>query len=364
MKVLLIAGSFNQGGAEYQILTLAELLHAKGNEVYVVALTDYDFYKPYLNEHSIPFHCLKNSDNSFKRIWQTSRFIKKFKPESIITFMKVPSMATIIARMMSGVTCTLLLSERTALVMPLRDFFHFTMWHFADVITTNSVTKVDYFKRNFPLLYKKLHLITNIYGKEKLELPLPIRLSASGDTFNFVFIGRVSPEKNLLILCKALARLKASGQMFVFNLYGDTRNATHLLALKQLIQQLELEENIVFHGPVPASALKEIYNQADLVCLLSEYEGFSNVLAEVLINGSVALASNIPENAFIIQDDINGFLVDNKSIDSIFNGLMKFISISDQDRYAMKLRNRERALGMFDREKVYHQFMKLLNKQY
>lgn len=361
MKILFIAGSFNQGGAEYQILTLAELFLSKGNEVYVLSLTDYDFYKPFLHENNIPYHCLKNSDNSYKRIWQTSRYIKKFNPDAIITFMKVPSMAAIIARLLSGVKCTLLLSERTALVMPTRDFFHFSMWHFADVITTNSVSKVDYFKRNFPLLYKKLHLITNIYGREKLTLALPVRHSTSGDKFNFVFIGRISPEKNLLILCKALARLKLSGHRFVFNLYGDTRNASYLVELKTLIQQLNIEGDIIFHGPVPSQSLSVIYNQADLICLLSEYEGFSNVLAEVLINGSIAMASNIPENAFIIQNDINGFLVDNKSVESIYNGLIKFIFLSDQMRYEMKLRNRERALEMFDRERVYCQFMSLLN---
>ena len=43
MRIFFLAGSFNQGGAEYQLLALANLMQRKGHQVHVLAITDYDF---------------------------------------------------------------------------------------------------------------------------------------------------------------------------------------------------------------------------------------------------------------------------------------------------------------------------------
>lgn len=361
MKVLFVSGSFNQGGAEYQILCLARLMKEKGHEIFVLAITDHDFYKPFLKNNGIQFSCLGNDTNKLKRVWQTSRFIRQYRPDAIVSFLKVPGLVTIFARMLSGVKCRLLLGERTAFVMPVRDFFHFIFWHLANAVTTNSVSKLEYFKRNFPLLRKKLHLVANIYDIQAFEGFVPERAFSPDKPVNIVYVGRVAPEKNLYILIESLARLKKRFSGFVFNIYGDTKHVSYKAQLEELIHRLDMDNHVIFHGPHSAAALKSVYNQADLLCLLSEYEGFSNVLAEAMIHGCVILSSNIPENASVVSHGVNGFLVDNKNIDSIAGGIEAFLDLSNAEKLEIRKRNREKALKIFDREAAYQQYLRLLN---
>jgi glycosyltransferase involved in cell wall biosynthesis len=314
-----------------------------------------------LESKGIPYQCLSNLDSTFKRVWQLSRFIKSFGPDAIITFMKVPSMASIIARALSGVKCRLMVSERTALVKPFRDFIHFSIWHFADVITTNSISKVDYFKRNFPFIHRRLHLITNIYDHDVFTEPKETQSKRLSHDFNFIFVGRISPEKNLEILLRSLGKVSSLGYDFSFNIYGDIRNSSYYLRLNNVIDELKLNDKVFFHGPTKPEDLKVIYRHCDLVCLLSEYEGFSNVLAEVLINGSIALTSNIPENAYIIKDNENGFLVRNDDIDSITNGFLRYIRLDRDKRSIIRENNVSRAQVLFNRDRIYEMVIGLLN---
>ena len=73
MKILLITGSLNQGGAEYQIIKLAELFREKGHEVELFALTDYKHYLNYVNENKIKYTHLLNEQSRLKRIFLTSK---------------------------------------------------------------------------------------------------------------------------------------------------------------------------------------------------------------------------------------------------------------------------------------------------
>ena len=363
MRIFFLAGSFNQGGAEYQLLALANIMQQKGHIVHVLAITDYPFYKDYLKQRNISFECLSNGDSYLKRIWLVSRKFRSFRPDAIISFMKVPGMVAVAGKLMSGVNACLLLGERTALVKPVRDFFHFNAWRFADVITTNAVSKIDYFKRNFPSFSKKLTLVSNIYEKQLMDFSFErVKMPVEDEPINLVFVGRVAPEKNLLVLLQALHSLKEGNQRFRLSIYGDTRHKNYYEELVDYIQSNNLDDIVAFKGPVSAADLKNVYLQTDLLCLLSEYEGFSNVLAESLIHGCIILSSNIPENAAVIKDGENGFLVSTKDFHSVESGLVRFFSLTQEDKAIMRKRNFDKARVLFDQEKVYQTYLALLQQ--
>ena len=103
MKVLFITGSLNQGGAEFQILQLAKLFQEKGNEVEVFAITNYSFYKPFVIKNSLKYTHLENNHNKLKRVLQTSKKIKQFQPDLIISYLKIVSKVAVIAKIISNV---------------------------------------------------------------------------------------------------------------------------------------------------------------------------------------------------------------------------------------------------------------------
>jgi glycosyltransferase involved in cell wall biosynthesis len=362
MNILFVAGSFNQGGAEYQLLALANLMKNRNNNVFVLALTDYDFFKPFLIKNGIEFRTLRNDESTFLRVLQLTKFIRSRKPDVIISFMKVPAMASIIAKMLSGVKCKLLLSERTALIQNPRDIFHFSMWHYADMVTTNSISKFNYLNVKFPLLRKKLNLVYNIYDNDCFENEFKIEIPFSVKKTDFVFVGRISPEKNLRNLIEALGEIKRLKISFKFNIYGDTRNETYSREIYDLIKTNGMEDCVFLNGTRNSEELKLIYKSSGLLFLLSEYEGFSNVLAEALINGCIVLVSNIPENTQVIKDGENGFCVESASRESIVSGLMRYMNLSDSELERMSTNNFRKAEEVFNLDAAYLKYISIINE--
>jgi GalNAc-alpha-(1->4)-GalNAc-alpha-(1->3)-diNAcBac-PP-undecaprenol alpha-1,4-N-acetyl-D-galactosaminyltransferase len=361
MRILFVSGSFNQGGAEFQILSLANLMSKHGHEVYVIALTDYDFYKNYLSENKISFHCLSNNDKKLSRILQLSSFIKQYQPDAIIAFLKNTSLATILAKIVSGWKCKLLLGERTALVKPFRDFFHFSLWHYADVVTTNSVSKFEYFKKYFPLLRRKLSLVKNVYAESAYLLAENKEIIFDNAYMNIVYVGRVSPEKNIHKLISSFGRLANRHNNMRLHLFGDSKNLRYKQQLDNIISDAGISDLIFFRKAVSFENLKMIYKQADLICLLSDYEGFSNVLAESMMQGCIPLVSNIPENTQVVTPGYNGIVVDISDSESIDKGLIGFLSLDTTRIAEMRATNRRIISEFLDPEFIYRDYIKLLS---
>lgn len=356
MKIMLLAGSLNQGGAEFQIISLAKLFIDKGHEVEVFALTDHDFYLPFIRTNSIKYTCLKNDQSKIKRIFLTSKKIQDSKPDIIISYLKVVSQVAIVARILSRTKSKVIVGERTSLIKPWHDHYYFNLLLFANHITVNSVSKIDYLKKKFPLLKSRLSFVPNIIDIQKFS---PIGIKNSDKTLKIAFVGRISPEKNVLSLVHAAIKLLKDGYEFDLDLYGSTNNKPYSREVSELIENSTYNESINFKGP--AVEVNLVYNEIDLLCLISSYEGFSNVLAEALSCGVPVITSDIQENRYLVDDSLNGFLVDPNDVDDIANGIKKFLNLSATEIEKIRKNNRDKAVKLFDKEKIYQKFISIIN---
>ena len=225
MKVLFITGSLNQGGAEFQILQLAKLFQEKGNEVEVFAITNYSFYMSFIFENNLKYSYLDNDQNKFKRIIQTSKKIKQFKPDLIISYLKIVSKVALIAKIISNVKVPVIVGERTSDIQPLHDKVHFNLMRLANAVTVNSISKLNYLKTNFKAISNKTHFFPNILDVNEISF---LDKKCDQSILHLGFIGRISPEKNILEMIKAVGLLKEKGKEIRFSIYGDGRNADYL----------------------------------------------------------------------------------------------------------------------------------------
>ena len=106
----------------------------------------------------------------------------------------------------------------------------------------------------------------------------------------------------------------------------------------------------------------EVHKKIDLLILISDYEGFSNVISEALASGLPVITSAIPENEYLIEDTVNGFVVNHKDVLSIANGIEKFINLSAIDKNKMGSNNRKNAEAIFDKNSLYENYMNLIAK--
>ena len=117
-----------------------------------------------------------------------------------------------------------------------------------------------------------------------------------------LFVGRLDIQKNVPLFLRALAGV--SGH-FETTLVGAGELEGQL---KQAAAELQLK-NVHFHGRADGSELRELYRNADVFVLPSEYEGMPLVLLEALAMGLPIVATDIPGNRDLVVHGGNGLRV-------------------------------------------------------
>lgn len=123
-----------------------------------------------------------------------------------------------------------------------------------------------------------------------------------------LYMGRVSPIKNLEILINALAIVKRNMPV---KIYGPAE-PDYLKKLKAQVKENNLEQQIEFVDCVYTITdhIKELDNTSIFI-LPSISEGMPQVLVEAMARGKIVIASDNKGNADIVQHGKTGFLFKN-----------------------------------------------------
>jgi GalNAc-alpha-(1->4)-GalNAc-alpha-(1->3)-diNAcBac-PP-undecaprenol alpha-1,4-N-acetyl-D-galactosaminyltransferase len=355
MKILLVTGSINQGGAEFQLLALANLLQRRGNNIEVLALTDHTHYLGYIKDNGIVYSCIPNEGSNAKRVIRSVLAIKKSKPDLVISYIRATSMVAMLAKCMSLFRFKLIISERTGLITPKYDLLYFNLALSANAITVNSKPKADYIKRKFPALKSRTVFMPNIINVEHF---INTRKTIPADNVvRISYVGRISPEKNLFNLIRAVGELKKENFKISLSLHGAPSNKLYLEEILRLIEELGLRETVRYQGATRDVAT--VYANSDLLCLVSIFEGFSNVLSEAICSGVPVIASDIEENRFLVEEGVNGFLANPADHLSIAAALRKACLLTSPEWLQISNNNKEKARLIFDEEKIYESYKDL-----
>ena len=168
----------------------------------------------------------------------------------------------------------------------------------------------------------------------------------NSNTFNFITMGRLSPEKNQLGLVEAFA-------LFVekhpnANLYFLGKGPMQA-QLYDRIEELALQEKVFLKGHM--SNPFSYVSQADVFVLPSFYEGQPMVLLETLTLGMKILASNIPANIQVLgEDERFGMLTNGTTPEAIYEGMERIFTSDKQfDNFDYKKYN-QTAIESFYKE--------------
>jgi glycosyltransferase involved in cell wall biosynthesis len=173
--------------------------------------------------------------------------------------------------------------------------------HKSESVVANSMSLMELAFKSDPMDYK---IIPN--GVDT-DYYCPADQSARDqNTFQFLFVGRMQPQKNLFFLLDCIAGLKnKTSKLFIFNIAGDG----YLRAdLENYAVKLGIERQIIFHGWLDKQELLSLYQKSDCVVNPSLYEGMSNVLLEAMACGLPVIASNVTGNDVLVEHNTNGYL--------------------------------------------------------
>ena len=284
--------------------------------------------------------------------------IYKIHPAILIAYDGGPNLIASIYKFFCG-DCKVIVSERNTRTKPLslRNKFLYYLYRYVDVIVSNSKTQADFLKQTYPSYSHKIKIITN-YTDINVYKPKEKKISG---VIKIVILARYYPQKNTLRFLEVINILNQDSTLplFVCEWYGlNNRNgilSSYFIECKKKKEELNLT-NVFLYGY--DNNVLELLNSADVVCLPSLYEGFSNALAEAISIGKPVLASDVCDNPTFVRDGWNGFLFNPNSIEDMASAFKKFFgSLNRYEQFCINSRNL--ALELFDRDKFIDSYIKL-----
>lgn len=133
------------------------------------------------------------------------------------------------------------------------------------------------------------------------------RYGLKGNDF-ILFLSRFVPHKGLHYLIEAYNQIENPQKKLV--IVGDSAHTDEYS--EQIQKMAEANKNIIFTGVLKGLPLFELYSNAYLYVIPSEYEGFSIALLEVMSYGTPVLASDIEPNLEALGG--LGFTFENKNV--------------------------------------------------
>jgi glycosyltransferase involved in cell wall biosynthesis len=121
------------------------------------------------------------------------------------------------------------------------------------------------------------------YTSEKIEI-------AELDAPYFMYVGSVSPRKNLRIVLESMAEIKPENRIQFYIIGGGRK---YKKQLEELVQKSGLVKWVVFKGHVGNEELKELYINAQFSIYPSLYEGFGIPILESQLLGTPVITSNV-----------------------------------------------------------------------
>lgn len=130
-----------------------------------------------------------------------------------------------------------------------------------------------------------------------------------------LFVGRISPVRNLELIIYALKNMKNVHLTIVGGEVSHTGavNVGYLNNLKILSNNLKLNDKITFLGPKYGEELVKEYKKADIFIYTSFVENFGQTILEAAASGLPIISTPVGIANEIVNDGKTGFIVDFKN---------------------------------------------------
>jgi len=158
--------------------------------------------------------------------------------------------------------------------------------------------------------------VTENKNNIRRELDMPLNKTI------LITVGRLYPVKGVEYLIKSINLLKETNNNFKLLIIGDGAERNNL---EKLSEELNNKDYIEFRGKIPNEEIPLYLRASDIFILPSLSEGFPNALLEAMASGLPVVATKIRGLNEIVEDGVNGFLVNPRSPEEIANKINHII---------------------------------------
>lgn len=346
MKLLFILDHFGSGGAQRQMVTLADKLSQKGQDI-----TIYVYY-PTINHFSSSINSdkievvsnQKKNRFSLSIIYNLYKLLKRKRYDCIVSFLSTPNVyAELMA--LSGMNIPVIASVRNSysnvgIPFPrkIKEQFH----RFADVVTVNTHYQRILMEQRYSWIRNKIVTIYNGVDTDlfhpspydQILKPIP----------EIIGVGTVRKLKNITGIIQAMAIFKENnGKCPIVRWAGripsEGEDHKEYLKANALISKYDLGSHWEWLGE--RKDIPDLLRQHDVLILGSFHEGLPNAICEAFASGLPVLASDVCEHPKLVKNGENGFLFDPYKPESIAHAIDLFLHTSQNERLKMGLNARK-----------------------
>jgi glycosyltransferase involved in cell wall biosynthesis len=364
IKVAHISTGLETGGAEVQLMRLIAAMDHDEFEMMVISMDRDTYLADRIRELGIPVHSLCLRKQPFA-LWKGFQLLRQFNPDVIH--------GTMYQGGVFGTLCRRFLPKKPHVIWtvheplehydqePLRKRLQLRLWGKMSkspeclmyVSHLNMEQHLAYGFNNQKAVVIPNGVDTTRFGPAK-EKGLAIRESL-GIPESCIVIGKTARyhrQKNHVGFLRSAAILAAKHDNVRFMLVGtnvDEKNTT----LTDLIGELGLDGKVYMLGN--REDIPEIVNAYDIATLTSLGEAFPLTLGEAMVSAVPCVATDVGDNAFIIDD--TGYVVPVDDDQAMADSWEKIVVLTEKERHELGQKARQRCLDNFtlDQQVMQHE---------
>jgi glycosyltransferase involved in cell wall biosynthesis len=322
LSVCLLVGSLEFGGAERQVVEMVRSFNRDRVSPFICSLSrEVPLAASLAGKGEELFIMEKKGRFDFTVVWRLARLLRRHKVDIVHAFLFDAEIVGRLSAVLAGVPVVIASERNTDYVRPLlhKIALKATQQLF-DVMVANSHAGKRFNMRTLGLADSRIEVVHNgvdvdrftpdraagVRFRERNGIPIDVPLVG--------MIGSYKRQKAQDCFIRMAAQVRQSISDAWFMLVGeplrdDFEETSRFQAeVKELARSLNVLNRCVFLGN--QKDMKSVYNTCDITALLSHREGTPNVVLESMACGVPVVATNIADNALIVEDGKNGGIVD------------------------------------------------------
>lgn len=362
MKILFLIDNLGSGGAQRQLTTIAPKLQEKGHPVEVLCYGLGDFFLSPLIKKGIRVHYIE-AHNPILRMFKIRRFIRTHSFDSVVSFLSTPDFLNCFAAIGKH-NWRVITSERSGFEQNfkgLKNKIYCSSRSLCDKVICNSFAASKMWERHYPSYRPRLSVIYNSVSIPEVTSKYEIR---RGGKTHIVVSASYQSIKNPTGLIEAVHLLSDIEKTKLRIEWYGKRSVTHggtkyFIEAQRLVGFYNLEDTIKLNART--QKMSEVMHRADVVALVSQYEGLPNSICEAMSLSKPILMSKVSDYDKLV-DPFNGYLCEWDNPQSIADALSKLIALSDERLLEMGRNSKLKASTLFCEEKITQQWIEAIQK--
>lgn len=351
MKLLFVITGLGMGGAENQVVNLADKLSNKGYDVVISYILEPAIVLP--KSENIKLVWLGGDKTLFgmiKAYFNLGKLIKILKPNIVHSHMYHANIITRFTKILTNIPKLICTAHSKNEGGKIRMFLYRCTNFLGDTFTNVSQEAVASFEEKNAVKKNEMVAMHNgidcdVFDFDLIERETLREKYELKDKEVFIHIGRFSEPKDHINLLKSFKEISKEFSNAHLVLVGDGELRPEI---EKFISENNLTENVSLFGI--QKNISSLLSMSDIFVLSSSWEGFGLVVAEAMSCQRVVVATDCGGVSEVLGDC--GFLVEAKNSNKLFEAMKNAYYLDKESRINLGKKARERVLEKYSLDNV------------